>query len=299
MIVDYKSIPLFGQTLFSWVSVRTPARFTGAMASQEACFAYVLEGESSLYSEKEKLRAQATEAVLSKCGTYVTKLFSRNKGGLYSAITVHFHEAVLKKVYAQAVPHFLKEQPPADHPNMAKVAATTLIRQFFENIQFYFKHPELITEDILVLKLKEIILILLQTNNAPLIFDLLHHLYAKRTFGFKEVVEAHICSAISLAELASLTHHSLSSFKREFKKLYADTPEHYFIQKRTEKVAELLLVSDESLSTIAWECGFKSLAHMSRVFKARYGVAPSGYRESLNRNNESGPKLVDFKLLPS
>ena len=280
MIVDFKAIDLFGKKLFTWAMVKTPVRVAGPMAGQEACFAYVLEGESDVYSETEKANARAGEAVLSKCGNYVTQLLSKNEKGLFSTITIHFHEEVLKEIYQHSVPHFLKQEKSSLSPNMIKVEASELVRQYMENLKYYFHHQELLSEDMLVLKLKEIILLLFQTQNSPQVHQILSSLFAKRTFTFKEVTEAHICSPISLTELATLTHHSLSSFKREFKKLYSETPGNYIIRKRTEKVAELLLLSDDTISNIAFDCGFKSLAHLSRVFRLKYGMSPSVYRLS-------------------
>ena len=280
MIVDFKAIDLFGKTLFTWTMVKTPVRVAGPMAGQEACFAYVLEGENDVYSEIEKANTRAGEAVLSKCGNYITQLLSKNEKGLFSTITIHFHEEVLKKVYQHSVPHFLKGEKSSFSPNMVKVEASELVRQYMENLKYYFHHQELLTEDMLVLKLKEIILLLFQTQNSPQVLQILSSLFARRTFTFKEVTESHICSPLTLTELATLTNHSLSSFKREFKKIYSETPGNYIIRKRTEKVAELLLLSDETISSIAFDCGFKSVAHMSRVFRLKYGKSPSAYRLS-------------------
>ncbi|MBL4753056.1 MAG: AraC family transcriptional regulator [Flavobacteriales bacterium] len=40
-------------------------------------------------------------------------------------------------------------------------------------------------------------------------------------------------------------------------------------------------ISDESIGRIGYECGFISPAHLSGVFKSKYGVAPSRYRQGL------------------
>ena len=78
-----------------------------------------------------------------------------------------------------------------------------------------------------------------------------------------------------------LTNQSVSSFKRTFKKHYNSTPGAYLMHKRTEKVAQRLAMSDEPVSSIGYDCGFSSPAHLSRAFKQRYGVSPTQYRERL------------------
>ena len=143
---------------------------------------------------------------------------------------------------------------------------------------FYVENEQLVTEEILVLKLKEIILLLLQTENASKIIEIMSNLFSPREYGFKEIIESHIFSALGSEELAQLTNHSLSSFKRQFKKIYDDSPSNYIQNKRIEKSIDLLAVSDESISNIAYDTGFKSISHFSKAFKARLNKTPSEYR---------------------
>ncbi|MBL4669083.1 MAG: helix-turn-helix transcriptional regulator [Flavobacteriales bacterium] len=53
------------------------------------------------------------------------------------------------------------------------------------------------------------------------------------------------------------------------------------IEKRVERVVELLLASNETISNITYDCQFKTLAHLSRVFNVKYGVTPTEYRTGL------------------
>ncbi|MEO1254771.1 MAG: helix-turn-helix transcriptional regulator, partial [Bacteroidota bacterium] len=84
--------------------------------------------------------------------------------------------------------------------------------------------------------------------------------------------------------LASITNHSLTSFKNEFKRIYDTSPGAYIMDKRVEKVADLLRYSDDSVSGIGYTCGFVSPAHLSRAFKRRYGLTPSEYRTQFERD---------------
>lgn len=283
MIIDYKEIDLFGEPLMSWGVVKTPFRISNPMPN-EACFAYILEGESIIHSENQDISAFKNEAVLMKCGQYFGKMLSDRDDGKYSAVTVHFSPQVLKKAYNNEIPDFLKNPRKTFHSNMVKVGASVMLKKYIEGLLFYFENPQLATEEILVLKLKEIILLLLQTESSPQIIEILTNLFSERTYSFKEVVEAHIFSTMSISELAGLTNNSLSSFKREFNKIYKDTPANYIINKRVEKSAEKLLVSDENISNIAYQCGFKTNAHYSRLFRNKFGMPPSEYRVRFSKN---------------
>jgi AraC-like DNA-binding protein len=146
---------------------------------------------------------------------------------------------------------------------------------------FYFENPTLVNEDILVLKFKEIILLLCQTKNASTIQQILSQLFSPTSFTFKEIIVSNLYSNFSLVEFSNLTKLSLSSFKREFKKNYSDTPANYIRNKKLEKSTEFLGLSEERITDIAYDCGFKNLANFSHLFNIKYNCSPSSYRLNL------------------
>jgi AraC-like DNA-binding protein len=142
----------------------------------------------------------------------------------------------------------------------------------------------LVNEEILVLKLKEIILLLSQTRNVEAIQIILSQLFSPTTYIFKQIVEAHLFSQLTIEELAQHHNLSVSSFKREFAKHYNDTPANYIKTKKLERAVELLVISDERISEIAFKCGFNDLANFTRSFTNKYNISPTKYR--LNQNDK-------------
>jgi len=273
-----KTIELFGKPLFNWVTISQPVKMTTTMPENEAGFVFVLKGGCINHTEIEKLQIMANQAVLAKCGNSTFTTLSVDGSTEYSSIVIKFHKEVLEKIYKNTASPFL---PKTDCPltvNTTTVETNELLNQYINGLVSYFDHPELVSEELLKLKLNEIIVLLLQTENAPRVLGIMNHLFEKKTFEFKEVIKAHIFSPLSIRELAQLTNLSLSSFKKKFREVYDDTPSNYIINQRIQKVAKLLPVSDDNISNIAYDCEFKTLAHMSRVFKTTYGVSPSQYR---------------------
>ncbi len=276
--MNIRTIDLFGKPLFIWVTIPNLVSMPTPMPENEAAFVFTLKGACISYSEIEEIRLTKDDAVLAKCGNSSFKTLPVNGNPEYSAISIRFHKDVLEKVYSNTILPFYTNDNLNVTANSVKLEVNKLLKQYLNNLLSYFHKPELLSEDFLTIKLKEIILLLLETENAPRVQEIMSNLFEEKTFEFKEIIKAHICSSLSIAELASLTKLSLSSFKKEFKRIYNDTPNNYLISKRIEKVAELLPNSNEPLTNIAYDCEFKTLAHMSRVFKAKYGVSPSEYR---------------------
>ena len=79
---------------------------------------------------------------------------------------------------------------------------------------------------------------------------------------------------LSLPELARYTGRSLSSFKRDFKKISELTPEKWIVRRRLKEAHRLLSESDCKVSEVMLESGFKDPAFFSRAYKGFYGYCP-------------------------
>lgn len=58
------------------------------------------------------------------------------------------------------------------------------------------------------------------------------------------------------------------------------TIEQYIIRQKTERVKELLVYDELTLSEIAWKTGYSSAAHLSSQFKKVTGFTPSEFKKS-------------------
>ncbi len=276
MVQDYKTIDLFGKLLFETIILKPPYKKPNLMPN-EACFLYILKGEYDSISETERLRIEAEESLLMKCGNYTCNMLTSASSDTYQALAVHFYPDILLKIYENKLPDFLTQKLPLDI-GMSKLNSDILIRKYIEGILFYFQTPKLVTEEVLILKLKEIILLLNQTKNAPAIRNILSNLFHPTSHSFREIIKAHFYENISLEELAILNNQSLSTFKREFKKIYNASPATYLRDKKLERSLKLLLSSNLRTTDIAYECGFSNVSHFSKSFKGKYGISPTAYK---------------------
>lgn len=277
MISDYKKIDLFGKTLIQKVDLKPPFEFSFPVAEQ-ACFLYMLKGEMQYTSHHDQLKISTNHSLLLNCINSGKQIHDSNSNDTGEIVIVTFHPDILKKVYNKEIP--LIFQPNNQISNQARRAINNdfLIQKYIEGLLFYFENPSLVNDEILILKLKEIILLLSQTQDAESIQVILSQLFSPTTFTFKQIIEAHIFEQVSVEDLAQKTNFSVSSFKREFKKLYHDSPANYIKTKRLEKATELLMASDERISSIAFDCGFNDLANFTKSFHAKYECTPTNYR---------------------
>lgn len=281
MISDRKGYDLFGKSLLEMLEIKPPFSLDLPIA-ENACFHYMLESELNYKIDDKQVNVSANESVLFNCRA-VGKNISNANTANGKVVIVHFHPDILKKIYDRELPTILRKPNNAvSNKNSERIETDFLIQKYIEGLLFYFENPSLVNDDILILKLKEIIILLSQTKNSGAIQMILSQLFSPSTYSFKQIIEANLFSTITIDELSDYCNLSLSSFKREFARIYNDTPANYIKTKRLEKAAELLSISNKRISDIAFDCGFNDLANFTKSFRDKYHVTPTLYR--LNQN---------------
>lgn len=86
----------------------------------------------------------------------------------------------------------------------------------------------------------------------------------------------HFSYNIPLEKFAKLTGRSLSTFKRDFAKVYDTTPEKWLQKKRLEQAYFLITQQNKRPTDVYLEVGFENLSHFSTAFKKEFGVNASG-----------------------
>lgn len=278
MVSEHQQYDLFGKTLLEVLVLKPP--FIHEMpAAENACFHYMLENEIQYKIDDKQVNVGNKESVLLNCRTVGNHMSNVSSASQNKLIIVHFHPDILKKIYDRELPRLLQQpKNTVSNKTSERINNDFLIQKYIEGLLFYFENPLLVNEDILVLKLKEIIILLSQTKNADAVQMILAQLFSPTIYSFKQIIDSNLFSAITLNELADYCNLSLSSFKREFAKHYNDTPANYIKSKRLEKATELLRVSNMRITEIAFECGFNELANFTKSFHDKFGITPSNYR---------------------
>ncbi|WP_296149531.1 AraC family transcriptional regulator [uncultured Flavobacterium sp.] len=87
--------------------------------------------------------------------------------------------------------------------------------------------------------------------------------------------------------LSDKLHYEYNYLSNLFSEVEGTTIEKYFITQRIEKVKELLVYDELSLSEIANQLGYSSVAYLSSQFKKTTGLTPTFYKslkETKRRN---------------
>ena len=278
MKYEEKHIKYKGRIVFGKQSMPYFDRMPKEYFEDEACFVFVNEGEVSVRSQTKYMNLDSNNAILAKCLNYFfeTNIKQKENGDGIEVIAVILHPTQVEQLFE----FDLSQSDYSMNYNIKQIEVDRLLANFKESINILLDSPELADERMIETKLKEFVLLMTKSQNAPSQLDFLSALFKPLDIEFKSTIQHNIYSNLSLDELARLCHLSTSSFKRKFNEVFKTSPKKYISQKKIEKAAALLKSDKLRISDVAYNVGFDSLATFNRNFTAAFGKSPSEYRLS-------------------
>ncbi|MEO0900081.1 MAG: helix-turn-helix domain-containing protein [Bacteroidota bacterium] len=267
--IFFKEMPLFQRASF-----QTPFSMQGEL-KEFACFFYVTQGSMHSYDARGSFVTQPKNAILKNCGRYIQEFRSEEKDAICEAIAVYLYPALLKEIYKKEIPSFLTYE---ESPQPKKLIGNKLIEQYMHNLSIYFEEPEAFDEELGILKLKELMLILLKSENHVGIRQFLSETFTPVNIELKKAIENNLYNNLSIDQLAYICNMSVSTFKREFKKTFNDTPARYIKHRRLLAAEKRLLTTQDSITDIAFSLGFVDISTFSANFQEKFSLSPTKYR---------------------
>lgn len=97
-----------------------------------------------------------------------------------------------------------------------------------------------------------------------------------------DYMEKNFMFNLPMEKFGYLTGRSLTTFKRDFKKIFNTTPQRWLTQKRLELAHYQFVEKRRKPVDVCYETGFENLSHFSFAFKKHFGYAPTDLLARLN-----------------
>ncbi|MBQ8837334.1 MAG: helix-turn-helix transcriptional regulator [Clostridia bacterium] len=95
-----------------------------------------------------------------------------------------------------------------------------------------------------------------------------------------EHINKNYCSGnLRISSLAKLSGVSTRYFAELFSVFFGVSPKEYILRMQLETAKNLLISTDDSISSIAEVCGFSDVYYFSKIFKKELGETPSMFRK--------------------
>ena len=136
-------------------------------------------------------------------------------------------------------------------------------------------------DEMVIELLERVISVLTNSKPIPAIADSLKQFHLATIENARAFIFENFSQDISLQQLAKHCLVSAFHFSRIFKAIMNISPHQYLIEIRLSHARALLTSSDQSISEIAFSCGFNSTEHFATAYRQRFGESPSSWRKQL------------------
>lgn len=231
----------------------------------------VLGGEVTLTCGRRQWTVRKNEMILlRKAQSVAYEKRGGEDSGLFESLLFAINDDLLKDFLTSQnvkVPTMTEELGTQVSPMSDKLVA------YCWGLSPYFNDPSQINPGLLRLKVLEMLYLVMDCSKN--IFRQMLQLRQPVKTDIRRVVEDNYTSPVSLEDLAYLSGRSLSSFKRDFNLVYGCPPASWIREHRLTKAKEMLAASSLSVADVCYSLGFENPTHFSRIFKQRFGFAPS------------------------
>jgi AraC-like DNA-binding protein len=238
---------------------------------EEHALGYILSGEVHFFTNKEvKIYKQGMIGLIRRNQLAKTIKVPPADGGEFRAINILLNQDILREYSAEkniTVSDIYKG------PTMIELSPDPFIKSYFSSLVPYFDQPRQLSGSLAQLKTREAIELLLRHN--PSLKDLLFDFSVPHKIDLEAFMNRNFTYHVSLSHFAKMTGRSLATFKRDFQKTFAQTPEKWLQQKRLERAHYLIAHKKQPPGSVYLEVGFENLSHFSASFKNYYGYNPS------------------------
>lgn len=246
--------------------------FRNRVVFNRYAFSFVQNGQKQIYRLAEHTVLKAGHGMLIPEGHSIIAEHSFNTEPYHSVI-IFFPGDLAREFVARHLPatHQTENIPPYIH-----FSTNTYLNEYIQNLRKLIEAGEQLSETVAIHKLHELLLVMTELYPE----QLQSMLGSKVPLPLKKLIENNLFNGLSLDELAFLANRSISSFKRDFEKLYGLSPMRYIRERKLELAANDLL-HGKNPSELYLVYGYENLSNFNTAFKKKYGQPPAAYRHSL------------------
>ena len=190
--------------------------------------------------------------------------------GEFKSISVYLDQDTLRNV---SLEYGYKAQHGQNGDAILDLKPDPLYKSYMDSLIPYQQLTQPGNEQLLSLKLREAILLLLKVN--PELNEVLFDFSEPGKIDLEAFMNKNFHFNVELKRFAYLTGRSLATFKRDFEKIFHISPSRWLQHRRLQEAHYLIKERGKAPSDVYLELGFEDLSHFSFAFKKTYGVAPS------------------------
>jgi AraC-like DNA-binding protein len=254
----------------------------------EHTFAYIIKGEMHLYDGSNNYVLRSAEFGIARKNRLV-RFRKEKENGELEKVFVFFDEEFLRMFQKK---YQLDGRKFSTDETILYLPANQLLPAYIQSLLPYYSHG-VIERPFNDIKREELLHILLKAQ--PQLADLFFDYGVPEKINIEEFMNRNYQFNVDIERFAFLTGRSISAFKRDFKKVFNDTPGRWLVRRRLQEAYFLINIKGKKPSEIYLELGFETLAHFSSAFKTQFAITAT----ALQNKKGTTPETINRNTLPA
>jgi len=132
----------------------------------------------------------------------------------------------------------------------------------------------------------------LMDDKKSMLIEKIKNIIVEVVYNSEEALKVNLSDHIS-----TKLNHDYTYLANLFSEVQGSTIENFYISHKIERVKELLVYDELSLTEIAYKLNYSSVAHLSNQFKKNTGLSPSHFKLLKDKTRGSIVDIGDIKSI--
>jgi AraC-like DNA-binding protein len=232
-------------------------------------FSYIVSGSQDMYIGNKLYHFGAGDFRLFRKNRLIKYAKKPTRDG-YRTMMITIDQTTLREIKKEIE---YKEKGNMSEEPVFLLKPNSYLTSYINSLSPYLNEDTSFTECIVHLKAKELVLILMET--LPSLGNILFDFSEPGKLDLEAFMNEHYRYNVELKQFAYLTGRSLSTFKRDFEKIFQLTPNRWLVQRRLQEAQFLIRDKKKRPAEIYLDLGFEDLSHFSFAYKKAFGSSPT------------------------
>lgn len=231
---------------------------------------FQLSGETHAFHAQGNTVITENTIVVVRKNQLIRTIKYPDKSGKYQFVSISLDQETLRQY---AIENKIVADAPYQGNQKLFFESDDYLRSYFLSLAPYINKTKEATPRLAALKIREAVELLLQSR--PDFKNLLFDFSEPYKIDLEEFMNQNYMFNVPVESFAKLTGRSLSTFKRDFNRIFGMAPKRWLLERRLDEAHYLIRHKQKRPAEFYLDLGFENLSHFYFAFKQKFGLTSS------------------------